>query len=105
MLTNEKIAHDLAIVYLSNRYGVHLDNNFRIRGGDSLGSIESSHFPSTDEPLYEKADTGRKGFFGGSKKETVEVGRKVDPLFAEILKDYRAAYAHFLQQLEADSLS
>ena len=104
MLSNEKIAHDLAIVYLSNRYGVHLDNNFRIRGGDSLGSIESSHFPSTDEPLYEKADTGRKGFFGGSKKETVEVGRKVDPLIAEILKDYRAAYAHFLQQLEADAL-
>lgn len=104
MLSNEKIAHDLAIVYLSNRYGVHLDNNFRIRGGDSLGSIESSHFPSTDEPLYEKVDTGHKGFFGGSKKERVETGRKVDSLFAEILKDYRAAYEYFLLQLEASSL-
>lgn len=104
MLTNEKIAHDLAIVYLSNRYGVQLDSNFRIRGGDSLGSIETCHFPSTDEPRYEEVDVGRKGLLGGSKKERVEVGRKVDPLFAEILKDYRAAYNYFLLQLEINDL-
>ena len=105
MLANEKIAHDLAIIYLSNRYGVHMDSNFRIRTGDSLGSIETTHFPSTDEIRYEEVETGRKGLLGGSKKERVEAGRKVDSLFAEILKDYRVAYNYFLQQLEENTLS
>ena len=58
MLTNEKIAHDLAIVYLSNRYGVHLDNNFRIRGGDSLAVevalARSFHIDNVRAPIAQQ---------------------------------------------------
>ena len=82
MLSNEKIAHDLAIVYLSNRYGIDISGGFSLTNGDGSGDIETEHLPATDEIKYKKISTGEKGFL------------------SNIFKDYKRAYAFFLSKIE-----
>lgn len=100
MITNETIAHDLAIIYLSNRYGTKITGDFRINDGNSMGDIRSQHFPDADTPKYTVIGTGEKGFLGIEKKVKAENGYVVDDLFIEILKNYQVAYKHFLSLLE-----
>ena len=100
MITNEQIAHDLTMVYLSNRYGVNIRGDFSVSDGFGSGEIESEHFPDTKELKYIKVGTGERGFLGIEKKVKVENGYEVDELFLDILKNYREAYNHFLKLLE-----
>lgn len=100
MLSNEKIAHDLAIVYLSNRYGIDISGGFSLTNGDGSGDIETEHLPTTDEIKYKKISTGEEGFLGIEKKTKVEDGFAVDSAFSNIFKDYKRAYAFFLSKIE-----
>ncbi len=102
MLTNEKIAHDLTIIYLNNRYGVNITGSFSMSDGSGSGDILTEHLPATDEKKYIKIGTGEKGLFGIEKKRKIEDGYKIDGLFLEILKEYRLAYSHFLELIEKE---
>ena len=99
MISKEQIAHDLAIVYLQNRYGVNLRGDFSVNDGTGIGSLETEHFPSASEPRYVKVPTGEKGFLGLERKERVKSGNKADALFKEIFQDYGAAYSFFYEML------
>lgn len=100
MITNEQIAHDLTIIYLSNLYGMDITGDFHISNGLGSGKIKTEHFPDTKAWKYKEIKTGQKGFLGIEKKIKVESGYEVDDLFIDILKNYRKAYNHFLELLE-----
>ena len=102
MISNEQIAHELAVIYLSNRYGVQISGNLRVSSGDGRGDIRSRHFPDTEAPKYQKVGTGEKGFLGIEKTVNVQTGYETDGLFEEILRNYRNAYRHFLTLLEKE---
>lgn len=99
MISNEQIAHDLAMVYLSNKYGIDVRGSFHVSDGDGSGDVFTTHMPGTEEKKYKKTGTGEKGFLGIEKKRIVEVGYAVDDLFANMISDYRQAYTHFLNLL------
>lgn len=100
MITNEQIAHDLTIIYLSNRYGIDITGNFQLSDGSGYGEIGTGHLPDTKQLKYIQVGTGEKGFLGREKKVTVEDGYEVDDIFVDMLKNYREAYNHFLKLLE-----
>ena len=109
MITKEQIAHDLTMVYLNNKYGVHVEGNFGVTsnslgksnvGFSGLGSVDTTHLPNVDEPRYIKVGTGNKGLLGLEKKQKVQSGYLVDNIFANMIKDYYKAYVHFLEMLE-----
>ena len=99
MISKEQIAHDLAIVYLKNRYGINVKGDFYISGDSGSGTVKTEHFPDVSEPEYTKVKTGEKGLFGLERKQKVPSGNKVDPLFAEMVQNYYDAYFHFYQLL------
>ena len=49
MIAKEQIAHDLTMIYLSNRYGANIKGDFSVSDGYGSGEIESEHFPDTQE--------------------------------------------------------
>ncbi len=102
MISNEKIAHDLTIIYLNNRYGLNITGDFSVSDGSGMGDIRTKKLPATEEKNYKKIGTGEKGLFGIEKKQKIEDGYKIDGLFLEILKEYRLAYARFLELLEKE---
>ena len=87
-MDREKIAHDLTIVYLRNRYGIDVSGTI----DDSGGWVESKHFPSTIEAQYVKVGTGEKGLFGREKKQKVQDGYLVDNILTDLVRDYKEAY-------------
>lgn len=99
MISKEQIAHDLTIIYLENKYGIHVTGDIYISGDSGNGTISTEHFPSVSEPDYIKVKTGEKGVFGLSKKQKVRAGNKIDPLFAEMVQNYYDAYTHFYRLL------
>lgn len=66
-----------------------------ISENSGTGTIQTEHFPDVAEPEYTKIKTGEKGLFGLERKQKVQSGNKVDPLFAEMVKNYYDAYSHF----------
>ena len=96
MIPNEQIAHELTMIYLSNRYGV--ENTWEQEDGYVYPF--SKHFHDTNEPHYKRVGTGEKGFLGFEKTNRVQDGYKTDKLFAEILRNYKTAYQRFLTLLE-----
>lgn len=95
MISIEQIAHDLAIIYLKNRYGIDVSGSVSLSKGDGYGDISTLHLPSTSQSKYKKIGTGEKGFLGIEKKIKVEDGLEVDDLFNEIVDEYMNAYNHF----------
>lgn len=81
MISKEQIAHDLAMVYMKNRYGIDVTGSFSINEGDGTGVVTTERLPHTTEAAYAKVKTGEKGLFGIEKKEKVRSGEKVDNLF------------------------
>lgn len=85
MISKEQIAHELAMTYMHNRYGVDVSGTFDItpcgeNGVIGSGSVKTYHIPSTKEPKNIKVGTGQKGFLGIEKKTTVQDGHIVDKL-------------------------
>ena len=68
MISKEQIAHDLAIVYLTNRYGSEVVGSFDVSGGresvSGYGSVETIRMPDIDEERIVKMKTGNKKSFG-----------------------------------------
>lgn len=104
MISKEQIAHDLTMVYLNNRYGVDVTGDFNVSSLDSevsgYGSVETSRFPSANEPNIIKVGTGERGFLGIEKKKKVHRGYLVDDIFKGMIEDYYNAYSNFLKLLK-----
>ena len=74
MISKEQIAHDLAIVYMKNRYGINVTGDFYISGASGSGTVKTESFPDASEPEYTKVKTGEKGLFGLERKHKVLSG-------------------------------
>lgn len=103
----EQIAHDLAMVYVHNRYGAEVTGSFEVNSiGDVSGSGEvlTERLPDVDATYQVKVSTGEKMFFGLlDKKQLVDTGEyRVDGVFTEMIRDYRAAYSRILALLSGD---
>jgi hypothetical protein len=101
MQSNEQIAHDLAIAYITNRYGVDVSGALTISGSDGnvsgYSEVTTEHFPDVDEIKKVKVGTGEKGFMGlVEKKKWVEAGYSVDEIFISMIVDYKKAYKRIL---------
>lgn len=106
MISKEQIAHDLAIVYLTNRYGAEVVGSFDVSGDresvSGYGSVETLRMPEVDEERIIKDKTGNKKGFGPFKyNEKVKVadGYKVDRIFTEMIQDYKDAYTKIIELL------
>ena len=99
MIPKEQIAHDLTMVYMKNRYGIDVSGSIYINDNNGTGTIETEHFPMVSDPQYVKVGTGEKGLFGLERKQKVQSGNKVDPLFLEMVQNYYSAYSHFYSLL------
>jgi len=103
VITTEQIAHDLAIVYLVNRYGPEVDGSFDVTDGDGSGSVDTERLPKVDAHTTRRVGTGEHRhllFLSWEKKADVETDEfQVDPIFRRMITEYRSAYARFLELL------
>lgn len=105
MIDNEQIAHDLAMVYLHNRYGAEVEGDLEVSTTDGnvsgSGQVTTERLPSVDSMRQTKQGTGEMHLFGlREKKEWVSTGEHhVDGVFGEMIADYRQAYSRFLALL------
>ncbi len=103
MIDREQIAHDLAMVYLQNRYGAEVSGEFSVEtwGDDVTGSgrVETNRLPTVNSTRMVRGKTGEKRFLGLiNKYEDIDTGEyKVDDVFVEMIDDYNAAYERFLE--------
>lgn len=111
MISAEQVAHDLALVYLANRYGPEVTGEFSVdtsysddREVTGSGSVTTERFPGVDEKVRIRVGTGDRYFFKLlERKVSVETGEyRIDPLFRQMITDYRKAYARFLAFLKSD---
>lgn len=49
MVSKEQIAHELAMVYMNNKYGINIRGNFHLNDGDGNGNVETDHFPDVSK--------------------------------------------------------
>ncbi len=99
MISKEQIAHDLAIVYMKNIYGIDINGDISINDGYGTGTITTEYLPSTKTPKFVKVETGKKNFLGIKQTEKIQSGMVVDSLFEEMLEEYYSAYSHFYNLL------
>ncbi|MGN7227402.1 hypothetical protein ACTHQW_13780 [Dietzia maris] len=118
MIPKEQVAHDLAIVYLNNKYGVRVTGSFSINSStDTMsdavrevtgdGSVTTEYLPDVDEPETVWVGTGERWFWGRGpeKKRRVPTGNfVVDPHFRSMAQDYYKAYSRFLELLDDQTL-
>lgn len=100
MISNDKIAHDLAMVYLSGRYGIEVSGFLNVHSIDGEvsgnGEVSTERLPSVDEIDYIQVPTGEKKFFNLlNVYENKENGFKTDALFSNMIDDYFKAYKKF----------
>jgi len=101
----EVLAHDLAIVYLNNRYGPDVSGDLDVSSiGDSSSfeaSVSTDRLPDVQARVTSRVPTGEKMFFGlMDRKKTVETGEfQVDETFNRMIDDYAEAYGRFLHLL------
>ena len=100
MINKEQIAHDLTMVYLSNRYGINVDGYFSVSDGDGSGNIDTEKFPCISEIKYKKVGTGEKGFLGLEKKLKIEDGYKADDIIDKLIDEYYQTYKRILTRIE-----
>lgn len=106
MISKEQIAHDLAIVYLINRYGAEVVGRFDVSGDresvSGYGNVGTLRMPDVDEERIIKVKTGNKKGFGPfmyNEKVKVADGYKVDRIFTEMIQDYKDAYTKIIELL------
>jgi hypothetical protein len=108
MPSNEQVAHDLAIIYITNRYGVDVSGSFTASGSEGnvfgSGEVTTKHLPDVDEIKKVKVGTGEKGFMGlVEKKKWIEAGYSIDEIFISMVTDYKKAYERILGLLNNGS--
>lgn len=99
MVSKEQIAHDLTMVYLSNRYGINVDGSVYISDGQGHGQIDTEKFPAVSKVKYKKVGTGERGFFGFEKQVRVEDGYESDDIIDELICEYYQTYSRILTRL------
>lgn len=108
MLSSDQIAHDLAMVYLVNRYGAEVSGDFDVEtsyGDDrevsGSGSVETERLPNVGATRTTRVGTGERYFFKlFEKTKEVDTGEfLVDSVFVQMINDYREAHARFLELL------
>ncbi len=105
MIPKEKIAHDLTMIYMRNRYGVDISGFFSMNDGDGSGEVSTDKLPPVEKLKYKKIGTGEKGLFGIEKKQKIQAGYEVDDLFAEMTETYLKAFSKFYQLIcESDEM-
>src|SRR5687768_11371600 len=111
----DQIAHDLAIAYINNRYGVEVTGSFSVdstrnydndtvREVSGEGDVTTERLPGIFDPHMVSVGTGKRHFFGvGPEKMRMEPTAEfaVDRIFRNMIADYRHAYERFLQVLES----
>ena len=101
MPTKEQIAHDLAIVYIINRYGAEVTGDFSVDDGEGSGRVDTERLPGVDQIRRVRVGTGERRVFGLlEKKVLVEDGYEVDSVFRQMISDYTSAYHRFLALLD-----
>lgn len=105
MISKDQIAHNLAIIYMQNRFGVDVNGDFDLSSYDNSsisgsGKVETIHLPSTNTTKSIKVGTGQKNLLGFEKKKLIQEGYLVDDIFAEMINEYYNAYNKFLNLLE-----
>lgn len=112
VVPREQIAHGLAIVYLSNKYGVKVTGEFSVSSStnfdDVLSDVRGSGEVTTKTlpdvvPEYARVPTGERHLWGlGPNKTTpVATGKyETDDVFEAMIDDYSMAYSRFLKLLE-----
>lgn len=107
MISNEQVAHDLALAYVINRYGAEVTGEFNVNtyDGDISGSgnVKTERLPNVDEVRMVRVDTGEKRLFGlVEKTKLVDSGEyAADAVFIKMIDDYHSAYARFLELLKS----
>ena len=109
MITNEQIAHDLALVYLVNRYGPEVDGEIEVSDGDGTGSVDTERLPDVGARKTMKVATGERGrFLLWRYDKTAEVDTdeyRVDPVFRRMILDYHEAYSRFLELINTQGVT
>lgn len=105
MINQDRIAHDLAIAYVNNRYGAEVKGRFFVStfNGDTTGSGEvvTERLPDADAIRMVRVGTGEKRFLGlFERTRQAESGDyEVDDVFNKMIEDYCSAYSRFLELL------
>lgn len=107
-----KLAHDLAMVYLNNRYGVEVHGSFGVSSSSNErdcvssvfgeGSVETDRFPGVDVRVTTRELTDERHLFGFGPRKSVEIATDefaVDDEFREMISDYFDAYRRFSRLL------
>jgi hypothetical protein len=111
----DQIAHDLAMAYINNRYGVNVTGTFSVQSSTNYesdtvkdvtgeGSVETSHLPGLFDPHLVRVGSGTRSLFGiGPEKTRLEATGEyaVDHVFRNMIADYHNAYQRFLGLLQA----
>lgn len=99
-ISKEQIAHDLTMVYLSNRYGIDVSGSVSVSEGEGCGSVTTEKFPLASEIKYTWVKTEEKGFLGFKKRVPVEDGYESDDTISNLIAEYYDTYSRILSQLE-----
>lgn len=100
MISKEQIAHELTIIYLTNKYGIDVRGDINImtidRDVTGGGIIETVKMPDLDEIKIRKVKTSEKNIFGFAKSTNINDGYEVDTIFKNMVSDYTQAYQRVL---------
>lgn len=104
-MDNQQIAHDLAVAYINNRFGVDVNGVLTLTTSDGessgTGFVNTMRHPDATVIRTEKVPTGEKYMFGLLEKKTsVESGFLVDSIFEKMIDEYFVAYARFIFLLD-----
>lgn len=111
MISNEQVAHDLALAYVLNRYGPNVTGEFDVstfeRVVSGSGTVETERLPDLDEMEVVRTDTGDKRLFGlVAKTKLTETGNfAIDAVFLKMIDDYRGAFERLFELLEGTRVS
>ncbi len=106
----EQIAHDLAIVYVTNRHAIDVSGSFYVNSTEGLGGaidsisgggdVETTTLPDIDRHKTVTVPDGKKRFGLFQPTKEVETSEFViDDTLRAMISDYRAAHARLLELL------
>jgi hypothetical protein len=113
MIPIEQVAHDLAIAYINNRYGIRVTGEFSVDSTKNYdmdvvkevtgeGSVSTELLPDLDDPEMVRVGTGERHLFGLGPEKTklVHTGAyEIDGVLRSMIDDYYRAYSRILALL------
>lgn len=114
MIPTEQVAHDLAVAYINNRYGIRVTGEFSISSSKNYeldvvqdvtgeGSVRTEVLPDLHDPELVRVGTGQRHLFGlgPEKTELVPTGKyEIDGVLRSMIDDYHKAYSRILELLD-----